>query len=152
MASMVAINACGEQGPPYPSPEPSLSSAVCDDLIGEGLPQAADPNGVLIGNGDTFFMGGRGRQWGENVTQYDGAFHMKVGIYTFDTRRPTVSVGRTDGVSTGMAEFTRDEMERHPGPIPVLLTFPTEGCWKVEAKGTNGFASIEVHILGALQR
>jgi hypothetical protein len=100
---------------------------------------------VYIGRRDTFFIGTEGRRWGENVGYYGGAFHMKVGIYTLAADFPKVSVTRSDGVAAGAAEFAPTG-EGLPGPLPTGISFPTAGCWRVEARGTTGLATIEVNV------
>jgi hypothetical protein len=108
-------------------------------------PRPAPSGEVDIGSGDTFFMGTDGQRWGKNVEFYGGAYHMKVGIYTLASQGPDVSVLRSDGRVTGLAELAGTS-EGLPGPLPTELTFPTPGCWKVEARGQTGFASIEVDV------
>jgi hypothetical protein len=100
---------------------------------------------IYIGSGDTFFIGTQGMCWRENVEYWGGAFHMKIAIWTLESQPPQVSVIRSDGSATGGAEFAPTS-EGLPGPLPTTLTFPTAGCWKVEARGTTGFASIEVNV------
>jgi hypothetical protein len=122
------------------------SSVACDDLIDAAKASTsppAPPQGgqVYIGSGDTFFMGSEGRRWGENVDYYDGAFQMKIGIYTLDKGPPTMSIIRTDGRANGRAEFA-PTAHGLPGPLPTVLTFPSAGCWRVEAHGARGSATI----------
>jgi hypothetical protein len=100
---------------------------------------------IYIGSGDTFFIGTAGIRWSENVEYYGGAFHMKVGIYTLESHPPQVSVIRLDGRATGEAQFAPTG-QGLPGPLPTGISFPTAGCWKVEARGTVGLASIEVNV------
>jgi hypothetical protein len=129
-------------------PPTSSSDELCNDLLDAILaaphpPGPVSGDGINIGSGDTFFTGLPGRRWGENVEYYDDSFHMKVGIYTLDSHPPKVSVTR--GHATGGAVFAPTG-EGLPGPLPTDLSFPTAGCWKVEARGTTGFASIEVNV------
>jgi hypothetical protein len=66
---------------------------------------------------------------------------MKIGIYTLDSQPPQASVIRLDGGARGAVEFAPTSAGL-PGPLPTGLTFPTQGCWKVEARGQTGFASM----------
>ncbi len=134
------------------SPDPGLasnSSSPCDDRV-DGSGQASPPippsgDSVLIGAGDVFFIGTRGRRWGENVEAYGGAYQMKVGIMVLGAQAPEVSVTRREGAVTGTAQFAPTGAGL-PGPLPTAVTFPTAGCWIVTARGVNGAASILVSI------
>jgi hypothetical protein len=105
---------------------------------------------IFIGTGDTFFMGTRGFRWSDNVQFYGGSFQMKIGIYTLDAHPPAMSILRSDGQGTGSAQFAPTS-QGLPGPLPTGLSFPTVGCWKVEARGANGLAAIVVNVQGSAQ-
>jgi hypothetical protein len=144
-ATVALLMASGCTGDGTSSPNEPCSDLIDAITAAPSPPRAASSGGIYIGRGDTFFMGTEGRRWGENVEYYGGSFHMKVGIYTLDSHPPKVSVLRSDGRATGAAEFAPTS-EGLPGPLPTGLSFPTAGCWKVEARGTTGFASIEVNV------
>jgi len=152
--TLMMASGCAAAETPHPAREEQRSSAPnepCNDLVDTRAAAPSPPGptssgGIYIGTGDTFFMGTQGRRWGDNVEFYAGAFHMKVGIHTLDSHPPRVSAIRSDGRATGTAEFAHDEAQRFPGTLPPGITFPTTGCWKVEARGTTGFATIEVNV------
>ena len=152
MASLLVASGCTGDLAPQPVSNPSLThspSEPCGDLIDASTAAPSPPGPVssgeiYIGSGDTFFTGTAGRRWSENVEYYGGAWHMKVGIYTLDSHAPTVSVQRLDGHAAGSAAFAPSE--GLPGRLPTDISFPTAGCWTVEAHGTTGSASIEVNV------
>ena len=122
----------------------------CDDSIRAATSASvaqlpSDSGGVYIGSGDTFFIGTDGKRWGESVQYYQGAFHMKVGIYTLDSQPPRVTVVSSDGGQRGTVEFAPTSAGL-PGPLPTGLTFATVGCWQVEARGRTGVANILVSV------
>jgi hypothetical protein len=109
------------------------------------VPGPSASSRIYVGSGDTFFIATAGRRWGENVESYGGAFHMKVGIYTLDAHAPKMTVIRSDGTAVGTADFAPTSAGL-PGPLPTDLTFPTTGCWRVEARGSTGSASIIINV------
>ena len=133
------------------SQDGGASNLPCDDLIGAGASQTPpnnlppSPDRVFIGSGDTFFIGTRGRRWGEDVEAARGVLQMKIGIYTLDTHVPQMSIVRADGRASGSAQFAPTS-QGLPGPLPTGLVFATPGCWKVEARGAHGSAIIQVQV------
>lgn len=148
-----AIPICRHLGiEPSPGAAPTaLANGQCDDLIGQSTagpspdPLQVDPNRAYIGTGDTFFIGGRGSRWGENVEYEDGVFFMKIGIYTLDSLPPKVSAVRSDGAATGVVE-SAPTSGGLPGLLPTSVILATPGCWILQARGTTGVASIEVNV------
>ena len=153
MAALLVASGCTGDLAPQPVSNTSLThspSEPCGDLIDASTAAPSPPvpvssGEIYIGSGDTFFTGTAGRRWSENVEYYGGVWHMKVGIYTLDSHAPTVSVARSDGLATGQAQFAPTS-QGLPGRLPTGITFPTAGCWKMEARGTTGFAGIEVNV------
>lgn len=158
MVVLVVVAACGGgENTPQRSDAPLTrpSGAPCNDVI-DASKAAPRPSGapanvpIYLGSGDTFFMGnpifqGRQRRWGDDVELSRGVFGMKIGIYTMDSQPPRISVTRSDGGAAG--SYSSSPTSRGmPGPLPTSLYFPTAGCWKIEAQGRTGFASIEVDV------
>lgn len=130
----------------------SSPTMPCDDTITREKAAPEPPNvlqpsveRVFIGSGDTYFIGTVGRRWSENLDFYNGAFRMKIGIYTLDSHPPKVSVVRSDGRARGDAASTPTS-QGLPGPLPTSVTLPTKGCWTVEARGASGSATIRVDV------
>ena len=130
-----------------------MSSPVpCDDMITSAQAAPTPPNDlqpsaqrIFIGSGDTFFIGTLGMRWSDNLSFDNGAFHMKIGIYTLDRQPPRVSVVRSDGRARGSAASSPTS-QGLPGPLPTTVTIPTRGCWTVEARGASGSAVVQVDI------
>jgi hypothetical protein len=134
--------------PPTSSPNEPCSDLIDANAAAPSPPGPVASDVIYLGSGDTFFRGLQGRRWGD-VEYWGGAFHTKIAIWTLDSHPPKVSVIRLDGLATGAAEFAPTS-EGLPGPLPTDLSFPTAGCWKVEARGTTGVASIQVNVQAPL--
>lgn len=136
---------CIARGPGSPQP-----AALCDDGVQLALQVPAGMAALgatsAVGSGDTWFFAPAVNEWTSSVAS-DGerGYQLKIGIWTTETKPPTITVRQVDGPAFGTASVAPTSTGL-PGPLPSLSSLPTPGCWEITARGTTGSATARVRI------
>jgi hypothetical protein len=137
-----ALAACG---PPPPQPE----HGSCDDSVSpsDRVPEAMRGHGIDrgVGRGDVWFVDPGLPRWRDRLEPRGNGFWGKYPLWVGGSRLPQVTVRGIEGTAgDGTADLT-PAGDAPPGPVPMGVTIPMPGCWRVTATGESGSASIVVN-------
>jgi hypothetical protein len=142
LAVLVAVGGCGAH-------RTEVRRDACDDSVtttGE-VPSTMHSQGVTrgVGAGSVWFIDPGTPRWSDRVEKRDGGAWAKLPLWVGSSRLPDVTVVGVHGTKgKGGAEMTPTS-DGLPGPVPMGVTMPGPGCWRVTATGQSGSASITVN-------
>lgn len=121
----------------------------CDDTVQKSgdLPQAMIDAGLTeaYGSGDLYFVTPRAARWSDLLRARGGPTDGKFAMWVNNAAEPSTTVESQGGSSTMRGTVEKAPTSAGlPGPLPMLVTLPAGGCWRITSTSADSQVSITI--------